>query len=101
MRASLCASTYSAASHDFVAQREALGRDDQRDDNLAAVAALVAAVAVLAQIVWPTVFVGLEVGAGQVVQQHVELRTEEFTPAPHEELEQVVLVLHEIGRAHV
>ena len=71
------------ARHHLVAQREALGRDDQRDDDLHAVAALVAAVAELAQIVGPAVFVALEVGAGQVVQQHVELRAEELAPAPH------------------
>ena len=89
------------AAHHLVAQREALGRDDQRDDDLPAVAALVAAVTVLAQIVRPPVFVGLEVGAGQVVQQHVEFGAEEFTPTPHEEPVERVLVLHQLVQAAV
>ena len=43
----------SASAHHLVAQREALGRDDQRDDDLPAVTSLVAAVAELAQLVGP------------------------------------------------
>lgn len=90
-----------AAAHDLVARREALGGGGQRDDDRAARAALVAAVAELAQVLRPTVLVGLEVGAGQVVRQHVELRAEEPTPAAQEELEKCVLVLHELVQVAV
>jgi hypothetical protein len=69
---------------------EALGRDDQHDDDLPAVTAFVAAAAVLAQIIRAAVFVGLEAGAGQRVQQQVELGVEKLSPAAHEQLEQLV-----------
>ena len=49
------------------------------DDDLTAIAALVAAVAVLAQVRLETALdIALEVGARQVVQQHVELRAEQL-----------------------
>ena len=89
------------ARQHLVAQREALGRDDQRDDHLPAIAALVAAVAELAQVIRPALDVGLEVGAGQVVQQHLEARTEQLAPAALQELEQLVLVLHQLVQAAV
>ncbi len=82
----------------LVAQREAFGRDDQRDDHLAAVASLVAAVAVLAQIMFAALYVALEVGARQVVQQHVELRPEQLAPAPAQELEQFSLCAASLSR---
>ena len=40
------------AGHHFVGQGEALGRDDEGDDDLHAVAALVAAVAEAARVGW-------------------------------------------------
>ena len=66
---------------------EALGRDNERDDVLAAISPLVTAVAVLAQVRFASLDIALEVGAGQVVQQHVELRAEQLAPAALEELE--------------
>jgi len=68
---------------------------------LPAVAAFVAAVAELAQLVRSALLVGLEVGAGQVVQQHIESGAEELAPAAHEEPEQFVLVLDQLVQAAV
>jgi len=62
---------------------------------LAAVAALAAAVAELAQIVRASILVGLEVGAGQGVQAQCELRAGARFPALQPALEQLVLGLHE------
>ena len=55
------------ACHDFVGERQPLGRDDQRDHHLHAVGALVAAVAKLANafLLWR---IALEVGAREVIQ---------------------------------
>jgi hypothetical protein len=89
------------AREHLVAQRETLGRDDQRDDHLPAIAALVSAVAVLPQILIAALLVRLKVRAGQVIQQHVELRSEQLPPTSHQKLEQFVLVLEQPVQAAV
>jgi len=83
------------AGHDLVGQREALGSDDKRDDDLHAVGAFVARVAELAFVAGREGRVALEVGAGQIVEQHVEFDPEEVFPTPAQEGEEVVLVLQE------
>jgi hypothetical protein len=80
------------AGQHFVAQRKAFRCDDQGDHHLPAVTTLVAAVAILAQVFRSAWGVALEIGAGQVVEQDVETRAEQFAPTPLEELEQRVLV---------
>jgi len=56
------------ARQHLVGQRQALGGDHQRDDHLHAVAALVARVAEAAFVLVLERRIGLEVGAGQVIE---------------------------------
>ncbi len=74
----------------FVRHRQALGGHHQRDDHLAAVGPLVAAVAVPG--LGDLLTAPLEVRAGQVVQQHVEAGVEQRLPAFDEELAKLLLV---------
>ena len=76
-------------------------REYEQRLDLPAVTALVTAVAVLAQVRLAALHVALEVGAGQVVQQHVELGIEEFAPAPAQEFVQLILVFDEPIQAAV
>ena len=69
------------AGEHFIGQRQPLGRDDQRHDDLHAVATFVATITEAAGIAFIIRHVALEVGAGQVVEQHVELRAKEIAPA--------------------
>jgi hypothetical protein len=81
------------AGQDLVSQRQAVGRDHQRDHHLRAVRPLVAAVAVTAFSAFRQVrCVDLEVGAGQIVQQHVEVGVEQIAPAPDQMREQRFLM---------
>jgi hypothetical protein len=68
------------AGHDFVGQRKTLGGDDQRDDDLDAIASLVARVSELAFVILSEGRVALEIGAREIVEQHFELHTEKVFP---------------------
>ena len=89
------------AGEHLVGQRESLGRDDQRHDDLHAVRALVPAVAEAARIRFILGHVALEVSAGQVVEEHVELRAEEIAPAPAQMGEERVLVFEQTVEAAI
>ena len=78
------------AGEHLVRQRQAIGRHDQRDDHLAAIAPAVAAVAVPGLGDLPAA--PLEVGAGEIVQQHVERSVEQRPPALDQVLAKIVLV---------
>jgi hypothetical protein len=69
------------ARQHLVGERQAFGRDDEGDDDLDAVPALVAAVAEAAGIVRVVRHGALEVGAREVVEQHFVARAEEIAPA--------------------
>ena len=71
----------SVSRQHLVAERETLRRHDQRNHHLHAVAALVAAVAVAALVGFVVRRRRLEIGAGQVVQQHIEPRPKQILPA--------------------
>ena len=80
------------AREHLAAQRETLRDDDQRDDYLAAVASLVAALAALAQVICIAVYIALEVGAGPAALTEGRLRLQSRrrfgadgtgVPAPH------------------
>lgn len=87
------------AGHHLVSQRQALRRDDQRDHHLDTIRALIAAVAE------PALALGrridLEVGAGEIVQQHVETDPEQALPARLEERKEVLLVGQQLVQAAV
>lgn len=79
------------AIHHFVGQREAFRRYHQGHHNLLAVRPPIPAVAA------PGLRIlfrfALKIGAGQIVQQHVELRIEQILPALLQMHEQLLLVL--------
>ena len=62
-----------------VGQRKALARHHQGDDDLLAIAAMIAGIAAAGQVV--LLGQALEVGAGQVVQQQVVVELEERAEA--------------------
>jgi len=74
-------------------QRQPLGRDDERNHDLHAVEAMVAAVTEPPHIVLIERRIGLEVGTRQVIQQHLEADVEQIAPATHQMLKQHLLVL--------
>ena len=64
-------------------QRQAFGRYDQGDDQLRAIGPLVAAVAVATFVALGQIRgVDLEISAGQIVEQHVEIGVEKIAPSP-------------------
>ncbi len=75
------------AGQHFVGEREALGRDDEGDDDLHAVAALVAAVAEAARVGGIDGRITFKIRAGQIVEEHLERRVEEIAPARGEMIE--------------
>ena len=80
------------AGQDLVGQRQPLGRHHQRNDHLHAVRSVVARVAEATLVLVRKRRLGLEVGAGQVVQQHVEGGVEQIPPPPHKMIEHRLLV---------
>jgi hypothetical protein len=70
------------AGQHFISERQPLRRDHQRDDELRTIRPLVAAVAVTAlRALWQIGCVDLEIGARQIVEQHVERNVEHVAPA--------------------
>jgi predicted aconitase len=73
------------AGQHLVSQGKTVRGNHQRDHHLRAVRPLVAAVTMTTLVALRHVRgVDLEVRAGQIVEQHVEIRVEQVTPARHE-----------------
>jgi hypothetical protein len=89
------------AGQDLVRQGEALGGDDERDDELHAVAPLVPAVAKAALIVRVLGGTALEVGAGQVVEQDLVGAVEQIAPPLGQVGEEGALVREQAAQAPV
>lgn len=68
------------AGEHFAAERKAFRRDNERDDHLHALATLIATVIEAAQAVWLQ-WIAFEVGAGEILEQDVELHVEKIAPA--------------------
>jgi hypothetical protein len=85
----------------LVGERKALRRHDQRNHDLHAVAALVAAVAVAALVRFIVRRSGLEIGAGEVIQQDFETSPEQVLPALAQMREQRLLVRRNLVQAAV
>ena len=84
------------AGQHLVGQGQTVRGDHQRNHHLRAVRPLVAAVAVAALVALCHVRgVDLEVGAGQIVKQYIEIRIEQVAPARHQMREQVRFVLQQ------
>ncbi len=80
------------AGQDLVGQRKAVRRHDQSDDHLHTVRPLVQAVAKLAFVLSVRGGIALEVGARQIVQQHLEGGVEQVSPSLRQVREQSRLV---------
>jgi len=81
------------AGQDLISQRQALGRYHERDDELRAIGPLVAAVAMAALAFLRQIGgVDFEIGAGQIVEQHVEGGVEQIAPALGQMREQILFV---------
>jgi len=89
------------AGEHLVGQRQSFGRDHQRHDDLHAVRTLVPAVTEAAGIGFIRRRVAFKAGAGQVVEQHVELRAEEIAPTLAQMGEERVLVSEQSVQAAV
>ena len=81
--------------HHLVGQRKTFRRDNQCDDHLHAIRALVTAITELPLVLLRKRRLALEIGAGQVVEQNIELRVEQILPPPLEMLEERRLVFHQ------
>ena len=85
--------------HHFVGQRETIRGHHQRHHNLQAIRPAIAAVAALGLGV---LFHGaFEIGAGQVVEQHLEVGLKQVGPLPSQPYEQILLVLQHTVQATV
>ena len=89
------------AREHLIGQRQALGRHDQGDHQLHAVAALVATVAVPAFVGVVVRRIGLEIGARQIVQQNLELGAEQILPARPQVIEERRLVRQQLVEAAI
>ena len=85
----------------FIGQGEALGRDEERDDHLHAIAAFVAAVTEAAHVRGVLRRVALEVSAREVVEEHFVFRIKEIAPALREVIEERAFVLQDLVVAFV
>jgi hypothetical protein len=83
------------ASQRLVGQRQPFRRDDQRDDHLHAIGPMVARVAVTALIALRKGRFGLEIGAGQIVEQDIEGGVEQIAPALRQMIEHGLLMRQE------
>ena len=87
------------ARHHLVGEREALRGHDQGDDHLDAIRAFVSAVA---KLTFPGKRrVALEVGTGQVIEQHIEARLEQHLPALAKKREEGAFVGQQLVQASV
>ena len=82
---------HGACQH-IVSDGKALGRDDEGDDDLDAVAALVAGVAEAADVRGILGWFAFEVGACQIIEKHIEFHIEEGPPTLGEIVEKRRLV---------
>ncbi len=87
------------AREHLVRQRQSLGRHHQCDHHLPAIAPPVAAVAVPG--LGDLLAASLEVGAGQVIQQHVDAGVEQRLPPLHKMLTKRILVRQHAVQAAV
>ena len=85
----------------LVGQREILWGDDQGEDNLNAITSVVAGVPMLALVTLREWRIAIEVGAGQVLEQHLVGGVEEISPSIVEVGKQRLLVIEQVVMAAV
>ena len=79
----------------FVGQGEPFRRDDQRDDDLHAVAAFVPGVTVFSLIIIRKRRIAFKVCAGQIVQQNFVVCVEQITPEGRQVVEERCFVFQQ------
>jgi hypothetical protein len=89
------------AGQNLVGERKAPRRHDQRDHHLHAIAALVAALAVAALVIFIVGRRRLEIGARQIVEQNFEIGSEQVLPALAQMRKQRRLVFQQLVEAAV
>jgi hypothetical protein len=85
----------------LIGKRKTIGRHDQCDHHLNAVASLVGAVPKAAFVILVLWRRRLKIGAGQVIEQHFKLGTEQILPALAQMIEQCLLVLQQFVEAAI
>src|SRR6516225_6687935 len=84
-----------------IAERKAVGGDDQRDDDLHTIIALVPVVAELALVFIAVRGIALEIGARQIIEQDIEFGPKQVLPALPQMTEERLLVRKEFIQAAV
>jgi len=80
------------AREHFVGERQALRGHHQSDHHLHAVRTVIARVAVAALIVFICRWIGFEVRAREIIQEHIEARVEQIPPATYQVIEHGLFV---------
>ena len=83
------------ARQHLVGQRQTFGRNDQRDHHLHAIGPVIARVAVAPLVALRERWIGLEIGARQIVEKDIELGVEQIPPAARQMIEHRLLVRQE------
>ena len=89
------------AGEDFVGERKTLGRDDEGDDDLHAVAAPVATIAKASDVGGIGGRIAFKIRAGEIVKEHLVFRIEEVAPARGEMVEERRFMRHDLVVAFV
>ena len=86
------------AGEHLVGQRQALRRDHQGDHHLRTIRPMITAVTMPALVAFRQLCgVDLKIGAGQIIEQHIEAGVEQVAPASDQVREQRVLVPQAVG----
>ena len=87
------------AVHHFVGQRKSIRSDDQRNHNLHTIRPTIAAIATLG---FSALFhLAFKIGAGQIIQQHLEIGMKQLGPFLLQPYEHLLFVLHDPVQAPV
>ena len=80
------------AGQHLIGQRQTFGRHHQGNDDLHTIRPVIARVPEAALVAFRKRRIRLEIGAGQIVEQHVVADVEQVAPAPHQVIEDRLLV---------
>ena len=80
------------AGQHLIGQRQAFGGHHQSDDDLHTIRPVIARVPKAPLVAFRKWWIGLEIGARQVVEQHVVADIEQIAPPPHQMIEDRLLV---------
>jgi hypothetical protein len=87
-----CRLVRSVAGQHLIGQRQALGRHHQGNDDLHTIGSMIARVPEAALVAFRERWIRLEIGARQIVEQHVVADVEQIAPPSHQVIEDRLLV---------